>query len=147
VIRTATRDDLPALERLLADDVLGALREAPGDPAYAAAFAAIEAQGGNMLLVAESDGRIVGCLQLTFIPGLSRRGMLRAQIEGVRVAADARGRRIGEALVQDAIERARVAGAGLVQLTTDNARPDAHRFYERLGFVRSHVGMKKSLLL
>jgi ribosomal protein S18 acetylase RimI-like enzyme len=145
VIRGATEADLPALVALLADDVLGAGRESPGDPDYAAAFSAMAAQGGNFMLVAEEAGRVVGCLQLTLIPGLSRRGMLRAQIESVRVAADARGRGLGEALVQDAIARARAAGAGLVQLTTDLAREDAHRFYERLGFLPSHMGMKLAL--
>ncbi len=142
MIREAHEADLPAIERLLADDVLGAARESPGDPAYAAAFAAMAAQGGNVLLVAEQDGRIVACLQLTLIPGLSRRGTLRAQIEGVRVATDARGVGLGDALVQHAITRARAAGAGLVQLTTDRSRTDAQRFYERLGFEASHAGMK-----
>jgi len=142
LIRVAVLEDLPALERLLADDVLGAGREAPGDPAYVAAFAAMSAQAGNVILVAESDCRIVGCLQLTLIPGLSRRGMLRAQIESVRVASDARGQGIGEALVKEAVGRAKEAGAGLVQLTTDLTREGAHRFYKRLGFVGSHLGMK-----
>jgi GNAT superfamily N-acetyltransferase len=142
LIRVAVEADLPVIERLLADDVLGAEREKPGDPAYAAAFAAMAAQGGNFMLVAELDGQVVGCLQLTLIPGLSRRGMLRAQIEGVRVASDARGRGIGEGLVKEAIRRAREAGAGLAQLTTDRVREDAHGFYERLGFVGSHMGMK-----
>jgi ribosomal protein S18 acetylase RimI-like enzyme len=145
LIRVAVLEDLPALERLLADDVLGAGREMPGDPAYAAAFAAMSAQAGNTMLVAEADGWVVGCLQLTLIPGLSRRGMLRAQIESVRVTSDARGQRIGEALVDEAISRAKAAGAGLVQLTTDLTREDAHRFYERLGFVGSHLGMKLGL--
>ncbi len=145
MIRVAVLEDLPALERLLADDVLGAGREMPGDPAYAAAFAAMSAQAGNTMLVAEADGWVVGCLQLTLIPGLSRRGMLRAQIESVRVTSDARGQRIGEALVDEAISRAKAAGAGLVQLTTDLTREDAHRFYERLGFVGSHLGMKLGL--
>jgi ribosomal protein S18 acetylase RimI-like enzyme len=148
VVRAGRRDDLPAVVRLLADDPLGATRERyaePLPPTYTAAFDAMQRQGGNELLVAEVDGVVAGCLQLTLIPGLSRLGTTRAQIEGVRVDASARGRRIGEALVRAAIERARAAGCGLVQLTTDRAREDAHRFYERLGFAATHVGMKLDL--
>jgi GNAT superfamily N-acetyltransferase len=147
-IRRAGRDDVPAIVRLLADDDLGRGREdarEPLAPAYLDAFAAIEAQVGNQLLVAELDGRVVGCLQLTLVPGLSRMGMLRAQIEAVRVDRHSRGRRIGELLMGHAIGHARDAGCGLVQLTTDRARADAHRFYERLGFVPSHLGMKLQL--
>lgn len=147
-IRTATAADLPAIVRMLADDPLGRTRERYAEPLpaeYAAAFAGIEAQAGNELLVAEADGRVIGCLQLTLIPGLTRLGMTRAQIEGVRVEEGRRGEGIGELLFQEAIARARKAGCGLVQLTTDASRPDAHRFYERLGFVASHVGMKLAL--
>ena len=148
VIRAGRREDLPAVVRLLADDPLGAGRECyaePLPPAYAAAFEAMERQGGNELLVAELGGAVVGCLQLTLIPGLSRLGATRAQIEGVRVDARARGRQIGEALVRAAIDRARAAGCALVQLTTDRTREDAHRFYERLGFTATHLGMKLDL--
>ena len=147
-IRRAGRDDVPAIVRLLADDDLGRGREDAGEPlaiAYLHAFAAIEAQTGNQLMVAVLDGRVVGCLQLTLIPGLSRMGMLRAQVEAVRVDRHCRGRRIGELLMAHAIGHARDAGCGLVQLTTDRARSDAHRFYERLGFVPSHLGMKLQL--
>lgn len=147
-IRLARRDDVPAIVRLLADDALGATREQPGEPlaqAYWDAFDAIAAQRGNALLVAEVSGEVAGCLQLTVIPGLSRTGMTRGQIEGVRVGAAHRGRGIGEALVRAAVERAREHGCGLVQLTTDRARADAQRFYERLGFEASHVGMKLTL--
>jgi ribosomal protein S18 acetylase RimI-like enzyme len=147
-IRRATKADLPAIVRMLADDPLGRTRERFEEPLpepYLAAFRAIEAQGGNSVLVAESGGRLVGCLQLTLIPGLTRLGMTRAQIEGVRVASTERGRRIGETLVEHAIAEARAAGCGLVQLTTDASRPDAHRFYERLGFTASHIGMKLAL--
>jgi ribosomal protein S18 acetylase RimI-like enzyme len=147
-IREARRDDLPRVVALLADDPLGASRELPGeplDPAYAAAFDAMAAQGGNVLLVAVAGDQVVGCLQLIVIPGLSRAGMLRGQIEGVRVASAHRGRRIGERLVEAAVERARAAGCGLVQLTSDASRADAHRFYERLGFVATHVGMKLTI--
>jgi GNAT superfamily N-acetyltransferase len=147
-LRPASRDDVPAIVRLLADDPLGATREEYADPlpqAYWKAFEAVEAQTGNEVIVAELNGDVVGCLQLTLIPGLARRGMTRAQIEGVRVDSRVRGHKIGERLFLHAIEKARAAGCGLVQLTTDKSRPDAHRFYERLGFVASHVGMKLAL--
>jgi ribosomal protein S18 acetylase RimI-like enzyme len=147
-VRVATREDLPAVVRMLADDPLGAKREAFADPlpdAYGAAFDAMVAQGGNDLLVAVLDGAVVGCLQLTLIPGISHLGTTRAQIEGVRVDSRFRGHRIGEALLQDAIDRSRAAGAKMAQLTTDVSRADAKRFYERLGFVHSHAGMKLTL--
>jgi GNAT superfamily N-acetyltransferase len=146
IIREASADDVPAIVALLADDPLGATREDAGDLfAYCRAFEAIAAQQGNMILVAEHAGRVVGCLQLTIIPGLSRRGVTRALIEGVRVSADSRGLGIGERLISHAIRVAREAGCGLMQLTSDNSRADAHRFYERLGFVASHVGFKLTL--
>ncbi|MEL6335419.1 MAG: GNAT family N-acetyltransferase [Pseudomonadota bacterium] len=144
-LREATAEDVAAIVALLADDVLGAGREAPGDPAYDAAFAAMAHQGANVILLAEEDGRLLGCLQLTIIHGLSRRGMARAQIEGMRVAAEGRGQGIGRHLVEEAIRRARAAGCGLVQLTTDKSRTDAHRFYADLGFMASHLGMKLML--
>lgn len=146
--RTATRDDLPAIVRMLADDGLGKGREQPVDPlpkAYGDAFDRMAAQPGNDYLLAEIDGEVAGCLQLTVIHGLSRTGVSRAQIEGVRVAGSYRGKGIGEALFREAIRRAREAGCGLVQLTTDKARPDALRFYEKLGFTASHEGMKLEL--
>jgi len=148
VIRTARAADLPAVVAMLADDPLGAGRERHADPLpepYLAAFAAIEAQAGNAVLVAERAGVVVGCLQLIFIPHLTRLGMMRAQIEGVRVARAARGQGIGEALLAEAVTRSRAAGCGLVQLTTDATRPEAQRFYQRLGFVASHIGMKLPL--
>jgi ribosomal protein S18 acetylase RimI-like enzyme len=151
-IRPARRDDVPAIVALLADDPLGRERETAGDPlpaAYWQAFDDIAAQSGNFLLVAERAGalprEVVGCLQLMAIPGLSRRGMKRGLIEAVRVGAACRGLGVGEQLVRHAIEIARDAGCGLVQLTTDKSRGDAHRFYERLGFVASHLGMKLAL--
>ena len=152
-IRPAHAAELPEIVRLLADDLLGAQRERfedPLPPAYAAAFDAITRQHGNQVLVAvEPDpsrgDRIVGCLQLTFIPGLARQGTTRAQIEGVRVDRRHRGQGIGEALFRVAIDLARAADCGLVQLTTDKSRPEAQRFYQRLGFVASHEGMKLSL--
>jgi len=150
--RPARRTDVPAIVALLADDPLGQAREknsAPLPAAYWQAFDDIAAQPGNHLLVAERAGaaprEVVGCLQLTIIPGLSRCGMKRGLIEAVRVAASSRGLGVGERLVRHAIEIARAEGCGLVQLTSDKARPDAHRFYERLGFVASHLGMKLTL--
>ena len=144
-IRAAERGDIAAIVDLLAEDPLGEQRESPGDPPdpiYLEAFEAMSAQGGNQVLVAVEAGRVIGCLQLTLIAGLSRRGMLRAQIEAVRVAAAERSAGIGEALFRHAIALAREAGCGLVQLTSDKTRPDAHRFYDRLGFVASHEGYK-----
>ena len=145
IIREAAAKDIDAIVALLADDGLGRGREVPGDPAYAAAFQAMTRQPCNVYLVAELDGELVGCLQFTVIHGLSRKGASRAQIEGVRVHAAHRGKRIGEALFEAAFARAREAGCMLVQLTTDRQRADALRFYERLGFEPSHWGMKKSL--
>ncbi|MEM6354908.1 MAG: GNAT family N-acetyltransferase [Pseudomonadota bacterium] len=145
-IREATAADLPEITALLADDGLGRNREEPGDPVYAAAFARMQAQPGNIVLVATGpDGALLGCLQLTIIHGLSRRGMTRAQIEGVRIAASARGAGLGRQLMEAAIARARVAGCGLVQLTSDKRREDAHRFYTSLGFEATHEGLKLTL--
>jgi ribosomal protein S18 acetylase RimI-like enzyme len=145
VFRRADAADLPAIVALLADDVLGAGREVPGDPAYDAAFAAIAADTNQLLAVADQEGRIVGCLQLSFVPGLSRRGMWRGQIESVRIAADQRGSGLGRRMFEWAIAQCRERGCGLVQLTTDKARPEARRFYESLGFSASHEGMKLAL--
>lgn len=147
-VRLARRADVPAIVRLLSDDPLGSTREQPGEPlaqAYWDAFDAMAAQHGNEVLVAEVAGEVAGCLQLTVIPGLSRTGAARGQLEGVRVSARHRGRGIGESLVRAAVERAREHGCRLVQLTTDRARTDAQRFYERLGFEASHIGMKLTL--
>ena len=146
--RAATTAGLAAIVRLLADDGLGATRERYADPpptAYRDAFAAMQAQGGNDHILAELDGEFAGCLPLTVIPGLSRLGMRRAQIEGVRVDRRFRGSCVGAALFRHAIDRARAAGCGLVQLTTGKARPEALRFYERLGFAASHEGLKLAL--
>jgi GNAT superfamily N-acetyltransferase len=146
LLREARRADLPQIVALLADDPIGAGREGPAeDGAYAAAFDLIDADERNQLLVAELDGRVVGTLQLTMIPGLSRHGMLRGQIEGVRVAASQRGRGLGRAMIAHAIETARAHGCGLVQLTSDKRRPDAVRFYRSLGFTDSHEGLKLAL--
>nr|WP_112262201.1 GNAT family N-acetyltransferase [Lentzea terrae] len=130
---------------MLADDPLGAAREKPGDPAYLEAFEVIDADPHQFLAVADSGGEVVGTLQLTFTGGLSRLGMTRATVEAVRVRSDQRGGGLGEQLIRWAIDEARARGCGLVQLTTDASRVDAHRFYERLGFTASHVGMKLQL--
>lgn len=146
--RCAGRDDLPTLVRMLANDPLGARREMFSDPllpGYTEAFAAIEADPNNELIVATAEGTLVGMFQLTFIPYLTHQGRWRGLIEGVRVASDARSMGVGGAMIQWAIERARVRDCVMVQLTTDRARPDALRFYERLGFVPSHHGMKLHL--
>jgi GNAT superfamily N-acetyltransferase len=148
MIRRAERADLPAIVGLLADDVLGRGRETISDPPaeeYVAAFDAISSDPNQLLAVMAEDSRVVGTVQLTFIPGLSRRGALRGQIEAVRIASDRRGSGHGEALFKWAIYECRQRGCALVQLTTDKARADAHRFYERLGFEPSHVGYKLKL--
>lgn len=144
-IRRATAADVDPIVAMLADDPLGATREKPGDPAYLKAFEVIDADPHQFLAVADSDGEVVGTLQLTFTGGLSRLGMTRATVEAVRVRSDQRGGGLGERLVRWAIDEARARGCGLVQLTTDASRVDAHRFYERLGFTASHVGMKLQL--
>ncbi|MFW5469295.1 GNAT family N-acetyltransferase [Knoellia sp. CPCC 206435] len=145
-IRRATRDDVAAIVGLLADDPLGAAREDTGDlTAYLSAFDRIDADPAHALVVLD-DGVVVGTLQLTLLPGLSRQGATRAQVEAVRVTSTHRGQKLGELLVQWAVDEARRRGADVVQLTTDASRTDAHRFYERLGFVASHVGMKLSLV-
>ena len=133
---------------LLADDDIGAGRELVSDPidaAYERAFAAIDANEHDTLLVAELDGEIVGTMQVTVLHHLVRHGATRAQLEGVRVASAHRGMHIGEQLARAAIEHARSCGASIVQLTTDKRRTDAHRFYERLGFTATHDGMKLEL--
>ncbi|MBO4209482.1 GNAT family N-acetyltransferase [Micromonospora echinofusca] len=146
--REARQSDVPAIVALLADDRLGAGREVVGedvDAAYWAAFDAIDADPRNVLVVADVDGDVVGTMQLTFIPSLTRRGGERAQIEGVRVRADRRGSGLGRTMITWAVDRARERGCGLVQLTTDKSRADALRFYSSLGFEASHEGMKLAL--
>lgn len=148
VFRRARVEDLPAIVALLADDPIGGGRESAGaalHPSYAAAYAAIERDPNQMLAAAERDGRIVGCLQLSFIPGLARQGVWRGQIEGVRVAAGERGGGIGHAMLEWAIAECRRRGCGLVQLTSDERQADTHRFYEALGFRATHRGYKLGL--
>ncbi|WP_329489902.1 GNAT family N-acetyltransferase [Kitasatospora sp. NBC_01246] len=145
-IRRATADDLPAIVAMLADDPLGAARESPDDLSpYRTAFARIDADPHQHLVVAERAGRTVGTLQLTVVPGLSRKGSTRTIIEAVRIHADERGTGLGTDLIRWAIDRSRELGSDLVQLTSDATRTDAHRFYERLGFVPSHLGFKLAL--
>ncbi|NOK38049.1 GNAT family N-acetyltransferase [Corallococcus exercitus] len=146
--RHATATDLPAILTLLADDAIAQSRTGYTEevvPAVHAAFKEITDDPNNELIVGEQEGQVIATLQLTYIPGLSRGGMRRALVEAVRVRADLRGQRIGEALMVDAMERARARGCGLMQLTTDKRRHEAHRFYARLGFVASHEGMKRPL--
>ncbi|MEV7226260.1 GNAT family N-acetyltransferase [Polymorphospora sp. NPDC051019] len=168
IFRTARRADVPAIVALLADDPLGAGREAAGgdaggtvvgeevdaaywravgdiDAAYWRAFDDIDADPRNALVVADLAGEVVGTMQLTFIPGLSRLGAERAQIEAVRVRADQRGAGLGRRMISWAVDEARARGCRLVQLTTDKRRADAHRFYAGLGFEASHEGMKLAL--
>lgn len=143
--RKANAEDLPAIVRLLADDELGSQRERYVEPLpadYYEAFSEIEAQVGNQIILAMDGQAVIGCLQLTIIPGLSRQGMKRAQIEGVRIDQRYRGKGIGEGLLKEAIAIAKFEKCGLVQLTTDKQRDDACRFYKRLGFYASHEGMK-----
>ena len=145
-IRTATREDVPAIVALLADDPLGARRESPDDLApYLAAFEVIDADPHQVLVVADRDGAVVGTAQLTLLAGLSRRGATRAQIEAVRVSSDERGSGLGTTLIEWAIDEARNRGCALVQLTSDKSRMDAHRFYTRLGFQATHEGFKLML--
>jgi GNAT superfamily N-acetyltransferase len=147
--RRATRDDLPTIVKLLADDPLGAKREKYSVPlphGYYDAYAAIERDENNELIVVEdSERQILGVLQMTFIPYITRQGGWRALIEGVRVVSHLRSRGIGRQLFLWAIERARARGCHMLQLTSDKARPDAINFYEGLGFVASHEGMKLKL--
>ncbi len=144
-VRRARREDVGTIVGMLADDPLGSARERLEEPlpaSYFTAFEKVDRDGGIALVVAEDgEGRVVGCLQLCILPGLSSQGASRALIEDVRVAADCRSRGIGEQLVQWAVAEARARGCKLVELLTHQTRVDAQRFYERLGFARSHVGM------
>ena len=144
-IRRARRDDVGAIVRMLADDPLGSGRERLEDPlpaSYLAAFDALERDANIQLVVTEdADGAVIGCLQLCILPGLSSQGASRGLIEDVRVASHCRSRGIGEQLVQWAVAQAQGSGCRLVELLTHHTRVDAQRFYERLGFQRSHVGM------
>ncbi|MEV5953429.1 GNAT family N-acetyltransferase [Streptomyces sp. NPDC051987] len=145
-IRAAVADDIPAIVGMLADDPLGAERESPDDlTPYFSALDRLSADPNQQLVVAVREGRVVGTLQLTVIPGLSRRGATRSIIEAVRIHADERGSGLGTRFIEWAIDESRRQGCRLVQLTSDASRIDAHRFYERLGFTASHVGFKLNI--
>ncbi|MEV0180280.1 GNAT family N-acetyltransferase [Streptomyces sp. NPDC050625] len=145
-IRPVVAADIPAVVGMLADDPLGTRRESPDDLApYLTALERLSADPNQRVVVAVREGRVIGTLQLTLIPGLSRRGATRSIIEAVRIHADERGTGLGTQLIQWAIDESRHQGCQLVQLTSDVSRTDAHRFYERLGFTASHVGFKLQL--
>lgn len=143
--RPATAADLGFIVRLLVADSVtphGDDPDHPDDPRYLAALAAIDADPNQMLLIAEADGAAIGTLQLTFIPGIARLGAWRCLIEQVHIVPTARNRGYGSEMIRWAIDTARTRGCALVQLTSNKLRRDAHRFYERLGFARSHEGFK-----
>ncbi|MFF5770153.1 GNAT family N-acetyltransferase [Streptomyces californicus] len=145
-IRPVTADDLASVVAMLADDPLGAQRESPDDlTPYEDAFQRLADDPNQHVVVAVREGRVVGTLQLTIVPGLSRRGATRSIIEGVRIHGDERGSGLGTQLIQWAVDESRRQDCQLVQLTSDVTREDAHRFYERLGFTASHVGFKLAL--
>jgi GNAT superfamily N-acetyltransferase len=148
VFRLAKRTDLPAIVRMLTDDKLGSQRERYEEPlpeAYYVAFERIEHDSNHELIVAELNGEVIGTLHLLFLPSLSFQGGLRAQVESVRIDKNYQGKGIGGDMMLWAIERAKSRDAHVVQLTTHKSRADAHRFYERLGFKGTHLGMKLSL--
>jgi len=148
IFRLARREDLPAIVSMLADDELGRQRERYENPLpdpYFKAFEQMNNDPNHELIVAEFDGEVVGTLHLMFLPSISFQGGLRAQVESVRVVGKYRGQGIGSKMMMWSIQRAQEKGAHLVQLTTHRSRDDAHRFYEKLGFEKSHVGMKLSL--
>ncbi len=149
LLRRAAEADVPAIVGLIAADQLGATRDGVTTPddldGYQRAFRDIDRDPAHILVVAADGPDVVGTMQLSFIPGMARRGALRAQIEAVRVAEPWRGRGLGAAMMVWAIAEARRRGCALVQLTSDKSRTSAHRFYERLGFVASHEGMKLAL--
>ena len=143
--RQAKCEDLPEIVRLLADDFLGTTREryeSPLPESYVNAFEEIDVDKNNELIVAENDGEVIGTLQITFTPSISFQGGKRATVESVRVDEKYRGQGIGKELIKWAINRAREENCVAMQLTTNADRTDAHRFYENLGFKKSHIGMK-----
>jgi len=143
--RAARREDLPLIIALIVEDNVVATDDDPADAlsdGYTAALAAIDADPNQEMIVVERDGAAVGCFQLSYLPGLMRRGMWRGQIEVVHVSDAARNRGIGTEMMRWALQRCRERGCGMVQLTSNKRRLDAHRFYERLGFRKSHEGFK-----
>jgi GNAT superfamily N-acetyltransferase len=145
VFRSALLADVPAIVAMLADDELCSITSLPLDDRYVAAFRAIEADANQQLVVVVDGDEVIGTLQLSFIPGIARMGAWRGQIEAVRIAAHRRDSGLGHRMFEWAIEACRSRGCNLVQLTTDKSRADAHRFYDNLGFVASHVGYKLAL--
>jgi GNAT superfamily N-acetyltransferase len=148
LIRPAGAEDLPAIIALYANDVLGQSREAPSAriaDEYLRAFDAIQRDPNHILIVIETEGRVEGTLFLSFLPGLSRRGAWRAQIEAMRVAQSRRGQGLGQFMLDWVEQQARDRGCDLIQLTSDRTRADAHRFYERAGFDPTHIGFKRVL--
>jgi GNAT superfamily N-acetyltransferase len=148
LFRLARRADLPSIVRMLADDELGSQRERYENPlpeSYYAAFEQIDHDPNHELIVAERNGEVVGTLHLMFLPSISFQGGLRAQVESVRVDKRFQSQGIGSEMMKWSTERAKQRGAHVVQLTTHKTREDAHRFYERLGFKKSHLGMKLNL--
>ena len=146
--RRARREDLSEIVRMLADDELGSQRERCEDPlpeSYYTSFEQINNDSNQQLIVAELDGKVIGTLHLMFLPSISYQGGLRAQVESVRVDRQYQNQGIGSEMMKWTIERAKERGAHMVQLTTHKSRQDAHRFYERLGFQGSHLGMKLNL--
>lgn len=146
--RLATLQDLDQIVAMLADDVLGSKRERYEQPlpaSYLQAFQAIAEDPNNELVVACFENEVVGVQQITFTPYITHQGGWRATIEGVRTVSSVRGKGVGTQLINWAIERAKERGCHLIQLTTDKQRPDAMRFYERLGFQATHEGLKMKL--
>ncbi|KAB2335780.1 GNAT family N-acetyltransferase [Bacillus mesophilum] len=146
--RIAVQKDLDSIVAMLADDFLGSQRERHENPlptSYIKAFEAITSDPNNELIVACEGGKVIGVQQITFTPYITHQGSWRATIEGVRTAGSVRGRGVGSDLIKWAIHRAKERGCHLIQLTTDKTRPDALRFYERLGFVPTHEGLKLKL--
>jgi GNAT superfamily N-acetyltransferase len=145
-LREARRDEVALIVEMLLDDELGSTREDASDlTPYLKGFDAIEADPLNTQYVWEEGGKIVGCLQLTLLPGIAQKGMWRAQIEGVRIAGSQRGTGVGGRMIRAVLEVARERGCAVLQLTTNKVRKDAQRFYEQLGFEKSHEGMKIKL--
>jgi len=148
LFRRAIKADLPAIVRMLADDELGSQREKYQEPlpeSYFTAFGQIDKDANHELIVTEKDGEVIGTLHLMFLPSISFQGGLRAQVESVRVDKKFQNQGMGSQIMEHAIQIAKARGAHVMQLTTHNTRNDAHRFYERLGFKASHMGMKLNL--
>lgn len=148
IFRDATLADLPAIVAMLDDDELSRGREdasLPLDPRYEMAFADLDSDPNQRLIVAERDGAVIGTMQLSFLPGIAFRGAWRGQIEAVRIAASERGQGLGQQMIEWAVAQCRARGCRMVQLTSMRDRVDAHRFYEKLGWTKSHFGFKLKL--